>query len=83
MVKNLYQFELLVLKNATKIIQVSLVYKTLLKWIHFNPICTKIIWGIFIQSFDAFCGHSNIACHMGGPKSIVLWYRKLKENHWE
>ena len=48
------------MKNATKIAQVSQVYKTMLKWSHFNPICTKMIWGIFTQSFDAFWGHSKI-----------------------
>ena len=43
-----------------KITQVSQVYKTMLKWSHFNPICTKMFRGIFTQSFDAFWGHSKI-----------------------
>ena len=48
------------MKNATKIAQMSQVYKTMCKWSHFNPICTKMFRGIFTQSFDAFWGHSKI-----------------------
>ena len=35
-------------------------YENVLIWSHFKPFCTKMICGIFTQSFDAFWGHSNI-----------------------
>ena len=40
------------MRTATKITQLSQVYKTLLKWIHFNPICTKFFLGMFIQTLS-------------------------------
>ena len=47
-------------KNWSKITQVSQIYITELKLSYYVFICSKMFWGIFNKTFDAFKGHSKI-----------------------
>ena len=58
--KNLHWFQLYILENSTKITLLSHVYGNMLKWHHFNPICTKTFCRFSCKAFMSFKVFQNI-----------------------